>query len=111
METSITPGKDLRSKVGKIAMAIGFAFVIGGVGVGPTLAGGRGNERGDRGRDRGRQNEERHDNDRNENQYRNDYYARPNYYYDTPPNYYYAPPPVYYDEPTRSQGWTFIFPF
>lgn len=109
METSTTLGKDLRSRIGRIAMAIGCAFVIGAVSVGPALAGGGGHDRGDGGRHQEEQHEERHDNDRHENRYQN-YNYPPTYYY-APPNYYYTPPPVYYDPPPRSEGWSFIFPF
>jgi hypothetical protein len=110
METSIRPGKRLLSRIGKLAIAIGFILVIGGVGVGPALAGGGGHDHGDNGRHRGWHHNERHDNNRYENhrRFENYYYARPNYY---APNYYDAPPPVYYEQPRRSQGWSFIFPF
>ena len=118
MENSTPLGKDLRSRIGKLATAIGFAFVIGSVGVGPALAGGGRHDRGgghDGGGDRGRQqeprHEERHDYGRHEYVPPPTYYApAPDYY--APPNYYYAPPPTYYEEPPPppSEGWTFIFP-
>jgi hypothetical protein len=107
MENPNTRGK----RIGRIAMAIGFACVIGGVGVGPALAGGGGHDRGDRGHPQPR-HEERHDNYRYETA-PNYYYAPappPNYYYAPPPPVYYEPPPVYYGAPARSEGWTFIFP-
>ncbi len=109
METSTRHGKDLRFRVGRIAMAIGLTFVIGGVGVGPALAGG-GGDRHDNGRHGPQRHEEHHDHGWHEAP-SNYYYApAPDYY--APPNYYYAPPPPVYYEPQapQSEGWNFIFP-
>src|ERR1700730_15585098 len=107
MENSTPLGKDLRSRIGKLAIAIGFAFVIGCCGVRPALAGGGGPDRGG-GHDRGGARE-RHDYGRHEYVPPPTYYA-PNYY--APPNYYYAPPPTYYEAPPPppSEGWNFVFP-
>jgi len=87
------------SKIGKIAIAIGFGVVICGAAMGPAFAGGGGHRGGDRhevqrhhrgGYDRG------HDG--------GGYVAMaPNYYYAPAPNYYYAPEPEYYpSEPVYS---------
>ena len=108
METSTRHGKNLRSTMGRIAMAIGLIFAIGGVGVGPAVAGGGGDHH-DNGRHGRQGHEEHHDHGR---------YERPNYYnapasdYYAPPNYYYAPPPPVYYQPQAppSEGWNFIFP-
>jgi hypothetical protein len=112
MKTSIPLGKDLRSRIGRLASAIGFAFLIGCFGVGPALAGGGGHNRGGGhdggGGDRGRQQEPRHEERRSYD--RHEYAPVPDYY--APPNYYYAPPPTYYEAPPPppSEGWTFVFP-
>lgn len=104
MKTSAALGRHSRSTIGtirRVAMAIGFAAVIGGVGAGPALAG------GDNGRHQAPRQAERHDIHRHQAPAR--YYApAPTYY--APPNYAYAPAPVYYDQPAPSEGWTFIFP-
>ena len=74
METPVARGKDLH-RVGRIAMVIGLAFVIGGVGVGPALAGGGGHDHGDNGeRHQAPRHEEHHD----------------HYRHAPPPNYYYV---------------------
>jgi hypothetical protein len=107
METSTMPAEDLRSRVGKLALAIGFAFALGAVGVRPAMAGAGGHDHGDNGRHQEQRHDERHDNGRHDDH--QNYYAPPTYY--VPPNYDYAPPPVYYDAPPPpSEGWTFIFP-
>ena len=110
METTVARGKDLH-RVGRIAMVIGLAFVIGGVGVGPALAGRGGHDHGNNGeRHQAPRHEEHHDHYRHAPP-PNYYYAQPpNYYYAPPPPIYYQPPPVYYGAPPRSEGWTFIFP-
>jgi hypothetical protein len=114
MEISSKPKKELRSSIGKIAAAIAFALVIGGVSVGPARADDhRGG--GDRGGDRGRGGEKHDDGDRGRRG-PNVYYApQPDYYYAPQPNYYYAPepdqyyaPPEYYSQPP-SQGITLFF--
>jgi len=95
MQVSLKPRMELRSKIGRIAAAVGFALVIGSF-AGPVRADGddhRGDNR-DRGSDQHRDNDNRG--------YRGDdnYYAyqqTPDYYYYAPqPNYYAAPDPYYY---------------
>jgi annexin A7/11 len=88
MDTSLKPKKELRSKIGRIAMAVAFAVVIGSVGVG--LARAQDHNDGDRG-------------------YRgpNIYYApQPDYYYAPQPDYYYAPQPDYYSAPEPDRYYT-----
>ena len=97
-------GRDLRSRIGTIAMAIGFAVAIGAVGARPALA--DGHDHGP-GHDNGHQ-QGRHDNGRRGRGPEHHYYVPERGYYG-PPNYEYQPP-VYYDQPRPSQGWTFIFP-
>jgi hypothetical protein len=82
---------ELRSRIGRIAAAVGFALVIGTFAAGPAHAGHHGGDR-DRGEYRHRDNDDRG--------YRGGrYYAyqQPDYYYYRPqPNYYAAPDPYYY---------------
>ena len=91
---------ELRSKIGRIAAAVGFALVIGSFAAGPVLADGH-HHGGDRyhGSYRHRDNDDRG--------YRGGrYYAyqQPDYYYYRPqPNYYAAPDPYYYGS-DRSYG-------
>jgi hypothetical protein len=112
MEISSKPGKELRSKIGRIATAIAFAFVIGSVAVGPARADDH-RGRDDRGGDR-------HHND-SDRGYRGpdvyfapqpDYYyaPQPDYYYAPEPDYYYAPQPEYYP-PRPSEGHQLFFGF
>jgi hypothetical protein len=84
MDTSTTHTKDLRSKIGKIAIAIAFAIVVCGVVARPAMA-----DRDDHHR-RGRQHQKWHHHDRHE--------QRPDviYNYASSPYVYYAPPPVVY---------------
>jgi uncharacterized protein DUF3824 len=93
MEISPKPGRELRSKIGRIATAIAFAFVICSVAVGPARADDR---RGhdDRGGDRHHDNRDR--GERGPNVY---YAPQPDYYYAPPPNYYNSPEPDYYYAP------------
>jgi hypothetical protein len=93
MEISPKPGRELRSKIGRIATAIAFAFVICSVAVGPAHADDR---RGhdDRGGDRHHDNRDR--GERGPNVY---YAPQPDYYYAPPPNYYNSPEPDYYYAP------------
>jgi hypothetical protein len=92
MEISPKPGKELRTKIGRIATAIGFAFVICSVAVGPARADDR------RGHDdRGAR---QHDNRDREDRGPDVYYApQPDYYYAPPANYYNSPEPDYYYAP------------
>ena len=96
MEMSPKTGKELRSKIGRIATAIAFAVVICGVAVGPAGADDhRGHDdRGDRHPDH------RDGGERGPNVY---YEPQPDYYYAPPPNYYYAPEPDYYYAPPQPQ--------
>ena len=112
MEISPKPGKKLRSKIGRIATAIAFAFVICSVAVGPARAA---DDRGhdDRGGDRHPDNRDR--GDRGPDVYsppQPDYYyaPAPNYYYAPEPDYYYAPEPQY-DPPPPSEGINLFFGF
>jgi hypothetical protein len=91
MQVSLKPKMELRSRIGRIAAAVGFALVIGTFAAGPAHAGHHGGDR-DRGEYRHRDNDDRG--------YRGGrYYAyqQPDYYYYRPqPNYYAAPDPYYY---------------
>src|ERR1700683_321995 len=85
MEISPTPGKELHCKIGRIAKAIAFSFLIGSFAVGSARAADNrghdargGNQHSDN-RDRGRR-------------------AAPAYYPPQQDNYY-APPPHYYNAP------------
>jgi hypothetical protein len=92
MDTSPKPKEELRSKIGRIAMAVAFTLVIGSVVVGPARAADHGGRDGDRGRD----GDQRHnDGDRG--------YRGPNVYIAPQPDYYYAPPPDYYYAPEPEQ--------
>jgi hypothetical protein len=86
---------ELRSKIGRIAAAVGFALVIGSFAVGPAHA-----DDNHRGGDRDRGSNQHRDNDNRGYRGGGNYYAyqqQPDYYYYTPqPNYYAAPDPYYY---------------
>lgn len=87
MEISPKPGKELRSRIGRIAAAIAFALMICGVAVGPLRADDHGKDKHHGDRDRWERGP-------------NIYYApQPDYYYVPPPDYYYAPEPDYYYPP------------
>jgi hypothetical protein len=93
MEISLKPGKELRYKIGRIATAIAFTFVIGSFALGTARADEhRGHD--DRGGDQ-------HPDNRDRGERRPDvhYAPQPDYYYAPPPNYYSAPEPDYYYEP------------
>ena len=94
MQVSLEPRMELRSKITRIAAAVGFALLIGSFAAGPVRA--DDNRRGD---DRGRSDQYR-DNDNRGYRGGDNYYAyqqQPDYYYYTPqPNYYAAPDPYYY---------------
>ena len=94
MQVSLKPKMELRSRIGRIAAAVGFALVVGSFAIGPASAdndhgGGR-----DRGSDQHREN--------NARGYRGGdrghvYASQPDYnYYEPQPNYYAAPDPYYY---------------
>jgi hypothetical protein len=96
MEISPKPGKELRSKIGRIATAIAFAFVICSVAVGPARSDDQ------RGHDDNRGGDQHHDNrDRGERGPDVYYVPQPDYYYAPAPNYYTAPEPDYYYAPQR----------
>ena len=83
MQVSLRPRMELRSKIGRIAAAVGFALVICSF-AGPVRADGD-----HRGGDRDRGGDQHRDND-------NHGYRGGNNYYAPQPNYYAAPDPYYY---------------
>ena len=89
---------ELRSRIGRIAAAAGFALVIGSFAVGPAHA-----DNNHRGGDRDRGSDQHRDNDNRG--YRGGggevYAAQPDYYYAPQPNYYAAPDPYYYESGPR----------
>ncbi len=91
MQVSLKPRTELRSRISRIAAAVGFVLVIGSFAVGPARADNdhHGHDN-DRGAYRHRDNDDRG--------YRGSYaYQQPDYNYYTPqPNYYSAPDPYYY---------------
>jgi hypothetical protein len=110
MRVSLKPRMELRSKIGRIAAAVGFALLIGTFAASPVRAEGH-HHGGDR--DRGYRHR-----DNDDRGYRGGgrYYAydQPDYYYYRPQrNYYAAPDPYYYgsgrgyDSPPR--GVTLFF--
>ena len=103
MKSSIRQTRYVGRTGRKIAMALAFASLIGGLSISPTLAA-RDNEhdQGDRHGDHGQQRAQR--GDRGGSEYRREY-RRP-YSYEQP---VYVPPPVYY-EPRQSPGISFFFP-
>ena len=99
MQASLKPKIELRSRIGRIAAAVGFALVIGGFAVGPAHA-----DNNHRGGDRDRGGDQHRDNDNRG--YRGGgrgevYAAQPDYYYAPQPNYYAAPDPYYYESGPR----------
>ncbi len=84
---------ELRSKIGRIAAAVGFALLIGSFAAGPVRA-----DDAHRGGDRDRGGDQHRDNDNRD--YRGPavvYAPQPDYnYYAPQPNYYAAPDPYYY---------------
>jgi len=94
MQVSLEPKIELRSKIARIAAAVGLALVIGSFGVGSARADDHhgGNNRG---------GDQHHDNgDRGRRGPAVRYVPQPDYYYAPPtPNYYYAPEPDYYYAP------------
>ena len=94
MQVSLKPKMELRSRIGRIAAAVGFALVICSF-AGPVRADGDDNRGGDR--DRG--SDQYRDNDNRDYRGGNNYayQQQPDYYYYAPqPNYYAAPDPYYY---------------
>jgi hypothetical protein len=94
---------ELRTKIGRIAAAVGFAVLIGGFAAGPVRA----DSDDHRGGDRNRGSEQHRDNDnrgyRGGNNYA--YQQEPDYYYYNPqPNYYAAPDPYYYGSDRRNDA-------
>jgi len=98
MEVSLKPKVRSRSKVVRIAAAIGFALVIGSFVVGPARA-----------------DEHGHDHHGYNRGYRGGYERQPmNNYYAPEPNYYAAPEPYEYNDSPRyrspvSQGLDMFF--
>jgi hypothetical protein len=94
MQVSLRLKSELRSKIGRLAAAVGFALVIGSFAVGSARADNDHRGGNNRGGDQHRDNDNRG--------YRGGgrgevYAAQPDYYYYTPqPNYYAAPDPYYY---------------
>jgi hypothetical protein len=96
----------MASKIGAMAVATAFAFVVCGVAVRPVLA-----EHGDHYRGRGRYHENRHYGDRHQWRHRGGYEYQPGVtYYAPSPYVYYAPPPVVYVPPRPSWGINLFFP-
>jgi hypothetical protein len=94
MQISLEPKIELRSKIARIAAAVGFAFVIGSFGVGSARAADNhgGNYHG---------GDQHHDNGNHGGGYRGPavVYAQPDYYYAPQPDYYAQPEPYnYYDD-------------
>lgn len=91
MQVSLKPRIELRSKITRIAAAVGFALMVGVFAAGPARAD---NDH----HDNDRRADQRHDNDNRG--YRGPavvYAPQPDYYYYRPqPNYYAAPDPYYY---------------
>jgi hypothetical protein len=103
----------LRPTIGKIAMALAVASVMGAMAVPPAL--GQNNEgRGRAAQDHGRNDNRNQSHNRNQNNSRDQRESRPvyrpvyqdAYRYSQP---VYAPPPVYY-EPQQSPGISLFFP-
>lgn len=97
--------KTMLTRISKIAMAIGFSFVIGTIALTPARAEDHGHHGGERHHDR-------------HYSYGSGYVApAPSYYYAPPvnyytapePTYYYDPQPVYNEPPPPSQGVTLFF--
>ena len=122
MEISPKPGKELCSKIGRIATAIAFAFMICSVAVGPARAvdqhghGGGGHAGGGGGHGGGGHGGGDHRGGHGGGGHGggwggggNYYYApAPNYYTAPEPDYYYGPEPEYYPPPP-SQGINLFF--
>jgi hypothetical protein len=87
MKTSTQQAANVRPAIGRIAMALALASVIGGLSVTPALA-----------RDNDRRDGRGHERDRDRHEYRRPY-SQP----------VYAPPPVYY-APQQSPGISLFFP-
>jgi hypothetical protein len=85
MEVSPTRKTELRSRIGRIAAAVGFALVICSFGVGPVRAA-----------------DNYHDNNHGDQHHDSGYhggYRGPAVVYAPQPDYYYAPQPDYYAAP------------
>lgn len=88
MEISSKPGKELHTKIGRIAAAIAFALMVCSVAAGPARAADH---------DRGGHDDRGHNDDRGRGRGGNGYDAPDyDYYYAPQPDYYYAPEPQYY---------------
>jgi hypothetical protein len=110
MEMFCKNGKELRAKIGRIATAFAFAFVICGVATGAAYADQHDRDRGGD-QHRGDGDHEGHRSDYRSAPQPDNYYAPgPNYYSAPEPDYYYAPQPDYYP-PQPSQGVNLFFGF
>jgi len=92
MQISLEPKIELRSKIARIAAAVGLALVIGSFGVGSARAADNhgGNYHG---------GDQHHDNGNRGGGYRGGpavVYAQPDYYYAPQPDYYAQPEPYNY---------------
>jgi hypothetical protein len=102
MKSSIRQTGYFRPSGRKVAMAVAFSSLIGGLSISPTLAARDGErDHGARNGDHG----QRWQRDGREAYGRRPEYRRP-YHYEQP---VYAPPPVYY-EPRQSPGISFFLP-
>jgi len=99
MQESTKPKIGFRSKLGRIAMAVGVAFVVGSFAVGPAHA-----DNDHRGDDRGHNDRHRDNDNRGYRGGDRDYAAQPDYYYAPQPNYYAAPDPYYYGNEPRYES-------
>jgi hypothetical protein len=105
MKTSTTQTGNIRPAISKITIALVFASVTSGLGIGPVLAEDNNHKR-DEHHDNGMHKSESHvDRDRHEYQHERHEYQQP-HYYSRP---VYAPPPVYY-VPYQSPGISVFLP-
>ena len=111
MQVSLESKIELRSKIARIAAAVGLALVIGSFGVGSARA-------DDHHGDYNHSGDQHHDNGNHGGGYRSGpavVYAQPDYYYAPQPDYYAAPEPYNYygDSPqypvAPPQGVTLFF--
>ena len=102
MQASSKPKIQLRSRMAAIAAAVGFALVIGTVGIGAAHADGYNNNDDNSYNDNGPADRQ-YDNDNRD--YRGPavaYAPQPDYYYEPQPDYYAAPEPERYYRPGPS---------
>ncbi len=91
MKVSLEPKIEMRSKIARIAAAVGLALVIGSFGVGSARA-------DDHHGDNNRGGDQHHDNGNHGGGYGGPavVYAQPDYYYAPQPDYYAQPEPYNY---------------